>query len=213
MYCLFYMVHLYKKVWKTVTSFHPLFHVTRSCISQQYKPRRCGWNFIIQWQSSVFRRAIVMSLPEPPENLTKINSAWYDCKLCHLNILIFKVSYTGTRCFSSIEILHRAVKKTEIKIDVYLWNRSWLLILGTRHFDTLHVFSATFPRCFKYVYLNSFFPRTARLGNSFPAKWFPLTYNLSGFKSRVNRQILSPGSLYIAFLFAFILLLFLFLVT
>ena len=32
--------------------------------------------------------------------------------------------------------------------------------------DRLHDFSATIPRCFKDVYVNSFFPRTVRLWNS-----------------------------------------------
>ena len=32
------------------------------------------------------------------------------------------------------------------------------------------------------------FPRTAKLWNSVPIAYFPLTYDLSGFKSRINRQ-------------------------
>ena len=41
-------------------------------------------------------------------------------------------------------------------------------------------------RCCKDVYVNSFFPRTARLWNSLPIECFPLTYDLSGFKCRIN---------------------------
>ena len=33
--------------------------------------------------------------------------------------------------------------------------------------------STHFPRCYKDVYAKSFFPRTARLWNSLPIKWFP----------------------------------------
>ena len=44
------------------------------------------------------------------------------------------------------------------------------------------------------VYVNSFFPRTARLWNSLPIECFPLTYDLSGFKSRINRHLLTVGS-------------------
>ena len=33
----------------------------------------------------------------------------------------------------------------------------------------LHNFSATIPRCYEDVYVNSFFDRTARLWNSLPA--------------------------------------------
>ena len=34
---------------------------------------------------------------------------------------------------------------------------------STRYSDRLHDFSVTIPRCYKDVYVNSFFPRTARL--------------------------------------------------
>ena len=51
---------------------------------------------------------------------------------------------------------------------------------STRYSDRLHDFSVTIPRCNKDVYVNSFFPRTARLWNSLPIECFPLTYDLSG---------------------------------
>ena len=60
--------------------------------------------------------------------------------------------------------------------------------------DWLHDFSVTIPRCYKDVYVNSFFPRTARLWNSLPIEYFPLTYNYSGFKSRIYRHLLTVGS-------------------
>ena len=44
--------------------------------------------------------------------------------------------------------------------------------------DILHHFSVTITRSYKEVYVNSFFPRTARLWNSLPIKRFPLTYDL-----------------------------------
>ena len=58
----------------------------------------------------------------------------------------------------------------------------------------LHDFSVTIPRCYKDVYANSFFPHTARLWNSLPIECFPLTYDLSGFKSRINIYLLTVGS-------------------
>ena len=57
---------------------------------------------------------------------------------------------------------------------------------STRYSDRLHDFSVTIPRCYKDVYVNSFFPRTAKLWNSLPIEGFPLTYDLSGFKFRIN---------------------------
>ena len=61
---------------------------------------------------------------------------------------------------------------------------------STRYSDRLHDFSVTIPRCFS----NSFFPRTAKLWNSLPIECFPLTYDLSGFRSRINRHLLTVGS-------------------
>ena len=65
---------------------------------------------------------------------------------------------------------------------------------STRYSDRLHDFSVTIPRCYKDIYVNSFFPRTARLRNSLPIECFPLTYDLSGFKSRINTHLLTVGS-------------------
>ena len=42
----------------------------------------------------------------------------------------------------------------------------------------LHDFSVTIPRCYKNVFVNSFFPCTARLWNSLTVECFPLTYDL-----------------------------------
>ena len=60
---------------------------------------------------------------------------------------------------------------------------------STHYSDRLHDFSITIPICYKDLYVNSFFPHTARLWNSLPIECFPLTYDLSGFKSRINRYI------------------------
>ena len=65
---------------------------------------------------------------------------------------------------------------------------------STRYSDRLHDFSVTIPKCYKDVYVNSFFPRTARLWNFLPIECFPLSYDLNSFKSRINRHILSVGS-------------------
>ena len=53
---------------------------------------------------------------------------------------------------------------------------------STRYSDRLHDFSVTIPRCDKDVYVNNFFPRTARPWNSQLIQCFPLTYDLSGLE-------------------------------
>ena len=65
---------------------------------------------------------------------------------------------------------------------------------STRYSDRLHDFSVTIPRCYKDVYVNSFFPRTAKLWNSLSIESFPLAYDLREFKSRINRHLLTVGS-------------------
>ena len=65
---------------------------------------------------------------------------------------------------------------------------------STRYSDGLHDFSLTSPKCCKDIYVNSFFPHTARCWNSLPMECFPLTYDLSGFKSRINRYLLTVRS-------------------
>ena len=66
---------------------------------------------------------------------------------------------------------------------------------STRYSDRLYDFSVTIPRCYKDVYVNRFFPRTARLWSSPPIEYFPLTYDLNSFKCRINRHLLNVGSL------------------
>ena len=65
---------------------------------------------------------------------------------------------------------------------------------STLYSDKLHDFSVTIRRCYKDVYVNSFFPCTAQLWNFLPIECFPLAYNLNGFKSRMSRHLLTVGS-------------------
>ena len=82
---------------------------------------------------------------------------------------------------------------------------------STRYSDRLFDFSVIIPRCYKDVYINILFPRTARLWNCLPIECFPLTYDINGFKSRFNRHLLTVGSFWTGFLYALILSCFFFL--
>ena len=70
------------------------------------------------------------------------------------------------------------------------WGRS------AHYCDRLHDFSVTIPRCYKDVYVNNFFPRTARPWNFLPVEYFPLTHDLNDFKSRIRKHLLTLGSFY-----------------
>ena len=62
---------------------------------------------------------------------------------------------------------------------------------STCYSDSLHHFSVTIPRTFKDTFINSVFPCTVKLWNSLPIECFLLTYDLSGFQSRINRNLLT----------------------
>ena len=64
---------------------------------------------------------------------------------------------------------------------------------STSYSKRLQNFSVTIPRCYKDVYVNSSFTRTARHWNSLPAKCFPLSYDLNDFNSKVNTHLFSLG--------------------
>ena len=72
----------------------------------------------------------------------------------------------------------------------------FLFLLGrsSHYSDRLCDFSANILRWYKDIYVNSFFPHTARLLNSLSIECFPLTYDLSGVKSRINRHLLTVVS-------------------
>ena len=84
---------------------------------------------------------------------------------------------------------------------------------STHYSDRLHDFSVTISRCYKDVYVNSFFPRTSRLWNSLPIECFPLTYNLNSFKSRIKRHLMNCIFFLKRFPVCFNLFVLLFLVT
>ena len=65
---------------------------------------------------------------------------------------------------------------------------------STRYSDRLHDFSVAIPRCYKDVYVRSFFPRTAKPWNCLPLECFPLIYDLSDVKSRINRHVFGFNS-------------------
>ena len=106
------------------------------------------------------------------------------------------------RNMASLSLFHR-----------YYFGRCFSRGRSTRYSDRLHDFSVTIPRCYKDVYVNSFFTCTAKLWNSLPIECIPLTYDLSGFKSRINRHLLTVGSFKTDFLYPVIFFVLFFLVT
>ena len=115
--------------------------------------------------------------------LSTLSSSW---KYSQFNYLS---RYNIARCLSELfELVPHP--HTRGRVTCYLnWFHDSLVII---------------PKCYKDVYVNSFFPDTARLQNYLPTESFPLTYDINNFKSRPNKHfILSLGSLQTAFVYAF----------
>ena len=64
----------------------------------------------------------------------------------------------------------------------------------TQYSDRLHDSSVTIPRCYKEVYVNSFFARSAKLWILLPIECYPWTYDVSGFKYRIDSHLLTVAS-------------------
>ena len=58
----------------------------------------------------------------------------------------------------------------------------------------LNVIISSYLLVLSQIFSRNFFPRTAGPWNSLPIECFPLTYNLNGFKSRINKHLLPAGS-------------------
>ena len=101
-------------------------------------------------------------------------------------------------------------------VDVHLnWiNRFHFLVLKGDQLVIMTdcmIFQSPFLDVTRMSYVNSFFPHTARPWNSLPIECFPLTYDLNGFKFRINRHLLPVGSFKTDFLYPLIFLCFFFL--
>ena len=85
-------------------------------------------------------------------------------------------------------------------VDVLQNWLKWFHFLFSRERSThysvrSHDFSANIPRCYKDVYVSSFFPGSARLWDSLSVECLHLSYNLNGYKSRITRHLLTANSL------------------
>ena len=135
---------------------------------------------------------------------------WAGASSCYLDLLdkLQKRKYrtVGLSLAASLEPLahHRNVASWSIFHRYYFGRCSSELVQlvplpfsrgrSTCYSDRFHDFSVTIPIFNKDVYVNSLFICAARLWNPLPIKCFPLTYNLSSFKSRINRHLLTVGS-------------------
>ena len=163
---------------KTDTNFNNIYD---GCSQGGYLCFYLVFLFPISWKSNKLRRVARSTLTAEPLAFTDgTNSAYFIHQLAtNVGSLSLFCRYYFGRCSSELP---------ELVPLCYCRGRS------TRYSDRLHDFSVTIPRGYKDVYVNSFFPRIAILWNSLAIECFLMTYDLSDFKSRINRHLLTVGS-------------------
>ena len=173
---------------------------------KNYLLRYCGWLSVLNWIGTLTLSLLPKLLQRKLEHWFVLSFfllvATWNCWISYKN------GYAGLLVLHllSLEPLahHRNVASLSLFYKYYFGRCSSELAhlvplpyswrSSTCYSDRLHDFSLTIPRCYKDVYVNSFFPRTARLWNSLPIECFALTYDLNRFKSRINRHLLPVGS-------------------
>ena len=177
---------------------------------------RCwGWISILNWIGAL---TLSLLLKLPPRKLKPWLVLWSLFPLMLLCISIYLQYAHVQNTVATSELLGSPSLATSVKPLAYDWNVSKLSLFYQYYFgrcsselaqliavpfspgrstwysDILHDFSVIILRCYKDVYAASFFPCTAWLWNSLPMECFSLTYDWNGFKSRINRYILTVGS-------------------
>ena len=103
------------------------------------------------------------------------------------------------QCFDEVQLLCQPEEQDQQlyvqQINCFDLNQTpYSLGRSTCYFNRLRDFSVTIRRCYKDVYVNNFFPPIVRMWNSLPIECFLLTYDLNGFKCKINRHLLTVGS-------------------
>ena len=135
---------------------------------------------------------------------------WSGAPSCYLELLdkrqkwICRIVGPSQDCCCLSWNLGSSSKYSQLKLSIGItlvdFNMNWfnwllfLILEGGLHVVQIDCMTVTIPRCYKDVDNNSFFPRTARPWNSLLIECFPLTYDLSGFKFRINSHLLTVVS-------------------
>ena len=138
----------------------------------------------LYWDSYIF--SIAKTAPK------KIGALIRSMKLLSPEVALYLYKFTIRPCMEYYCHVWAGAPNCYLELlDGSTWNSRGR---PTCYSDRMHDFSVTISRYYKDVYVNSFFPRIARLWNSLPIECFLLAYDLNGFKSRINRHLLTVGS-------------------
>ena len=120
---------------------------------------------------------------------------WTSYKNRYAGLLVFYLLALAHRCnVASLSLSYRywfgRCSSEQAQLVPFLFSRG----RSSRFSDRLRDFSVTIPGCYKDVYVSSLFLRAAKLWNSLPIECCLLTDDLSGFKSKINRHLLTVSS-------------------
>ena len=186
-------------------------------LNKNYFLRCWGCLYVLNWIETL-RLSLFLKLP--PRKLESWFVLWrffsWGCSVsfpwgCYLELLDKLQNgvcrTVGPSLAASLELLAHRRNVASLSlfysltlVDAHLNWQDWfhfVILEGGRctcYSHTLHDFCVTISRCYRDVYVNSFFPHTARPWNSLPIECFPSTYDLNGFKNRINRHLLTVGS-------------------
>ena len=163
-----------------------------SSIDMEMDPLRCwGWPSLPNWIGAL---ALSLLLSLSPRNLEPyfVLRSFFLLRLeycCHIwvgasSYCLEQECSSVTSCFSWTLGWYRNSASLSL-FCMYYFGRCSLELAqlaplpfsrekSTRYSDRLHDFSVTIPRCYKDVYVNSFFLHTARLWNCLPIECLPL---------------------------------------
>ena len=116
---------------------------------------------------------------------------WWYCRTVGPSLAASLESLAHCRNVASLSLFYRYYFGTCSSELAQLVPLPFSQVRSTCYFDRLYDFSVTIPRHYKDANVNSFFLCTARLWNSLPIECVPLTNDLSGFKSSINRHLLT----------------------
>ena len=97
-------------------------------------------------------------------------------------------------CFVILILILKSQQNAVIQFIIYFILRYIAIIFrfslksgrSNRYFDRYHDFSVSILRCYKDVYVNSLFPRRARIWSSLSVECFPLIYDLISFSHHLS---------------------------
>ena len=111
-----------------------------------------------------------------------------------MDVKIWDLFHQNCCCFVILIFILKPQQNVIIQFIIYFLLRYIAIIFrislksgkSNCYFDRCHDFSVSILRCYKDVYVNSLFPRRARICSSHSVECFPLIYDLISFSHHLS---------------------------